>query len=143
MRYFKWIIPMLLLTGCLGNASLSDLTTGAGAVAGAGISAAVGLPPVATIASTAVGAAAGSLAVAESESTADILEQLPEEERAAALRWQEVWQTIEGLGTTVIWAVLAFFLLPLIVGYFIPRRSELKMKRKLFDKPDIKMNDIE
>ena len=133
----------LTTSGCLGNFSLSDLATGGGAVAGAGVSAALSLEPTLAVTSTVVGAIAGAAVVGEpEESVADQLAAIPEEERADALKWITVWETIRSLGYYAIAAVLAFFLLPLLIGYFIPRRSERKMKAMLFDDPNVKMRDL-
>ena len=78
----------------------------------------------------------------QEESVVDQLAAVPEEERADALRTLTIINTIKELGYWAIAAVLAFFLIPLLVGYFIPRRSERKMKEMLFDNPDIKMRDL-
>ena len=133
----------LTTSGCLGNFSLSDLATGGGAVAGAGISAALSLEPTLAVTSTVIGAIAGAAVVDERvESVVDQLAAIPEEERADALKWIAVWDTIRSLGYWAIGAVLAFFLLPLLIGYFIPRRSEKRMKAMLFDDPKVKMKDL-
>ena len=141
----RWILLTMFLTtsGCLGNFSLSDLATGGGAVAGAGVSAALSLEPTLAVTSTVIGAIAGAAVVGpQEESVVDQLAAVPEEERADALRTLTIINTIKELGYWAIAAVLAFFLIPLLVGYFIPRRSERKMKEALFDNPDIRMKDL-
>ena len=133
----------LTTSGCLGNFSLSDLATGGGAVAGAGLSAALSLEPTLAVTSTVVGAIAGAAVVGEQETTiVDVIDSIPEEERAAVLKAHDMWAAVESLGFWIIAAVLAFFLLPLIVGYFLPNGRERKMKAMLFDHPDIKMKDL-
>ena len=141
----RWILLTMFLTtsGCLGNFSLSDLATGGGAVAGAGVSAALSLEPTLAITTTALGAIAGAAVVDERvESVVDQLAAIPEEERADSLRTLTIINTIKELGFWAIAAVLAFFLIPLLIGYFIPRRSEKRMKAMLFDNPDVKMKDL-
>ena len=141
----RWILLTMFLTtsGCLGNFSLSDLATGGGAVAGAGLSAALSLEPTLAITTTALGAIAGAAVVDERvESVVDQLAAIPEEERADSLRTLTIINTIKELGFWAIAAVLAFFLIPLLIGYFIPRRSEKRMKAMLFDNPDVKMKDL-
>ncbi len=137
------ILSMTLLTGCLGSrVDLSDIATGTGAVVGAAATAATGLPPIATVAGALGGATAGAVLVDEPESTADTISKLPEEERAAALKWLAVWDTVKSLGFYAIGAVLAFFLIPLLIGYFLPNGQHRKLKRMAFDNEDIKMKDI-
>ena len=142
----KWITMMLMtltLSGCLGNFSLSDLATGGGAVAGAGVSAALSLEPTLAVTSTVVGAIAGAAVVGEQEETiVDVIDSVPEEQRADVLKAHSMWEAIESLGWWIVMAVLAFFLLPLLVGYFIPRRSERKMKQMLFDDPNYTSRDL-
>ena len=149
----KWIlmIPlMMLLSGCLGSrVDFSDLGTGAGAVIAAGVATSVGLPPLATIATTAIGATAGAVLVDEPESVVDQLEALPEEDRAQYAQWLSVIELLRSLGYYAIGAVLAFFLLPMLLGYFIPngkqrrqKREMIQMKEALFDNPNITMKDL-
>ena len=141
----RWLILTMFLTtsGCLGNFGLNDLATGGGAVAGAGLGAALSLEPTLAVTSTVIGAIAGAAVVGpQEESVVDQLAAVPEEERADALRTLTLLNTIKDLGYWAIMAVLAFFLIPLLVGYFIPRRSEKKMRDLMFDHPDIKMKDL-
>ena len=142
----KWIVMMttcLMLSGCLGSrVDFSDLGTAAGSVIGAGASAAVGLPPLAVITTTALGATAGAVLVDEPDSLTDVIDSVPEEERADVLKAHSMWEAIESLGWWIVMAVLAFFLLPLIIGYFIPRGSERRMKQMLFDDPNYTTRDM-
>lgn len=141
----KWIlmIPvMILLTGCLGRASLSDLSTGTGAVITAGAATAVGLPATAVAASTALGATAGAVLVEEPETTADALEKLPEEERASALKWKVFWEFIESLGYYAFLIVAGLIFIPMLMGYFMPNGKQRKMQRMMFDDPKIKSKDM-
>ena len=143
MKWITMTLMTLMLSGCLGNFSLSDLATGGGAVAGAGLSAALSLEPTLAVTSTVVGAIAGAAVVGEQETTiVDAIESVPEEERADVLKAHSMWEAIESLGWWIVMAVLAFFLLPLLVGYFIPRRSERKMKQMLFDDPNYTSRDL-
>ena len=143
MKWITMTLMTLTLSGCLGNFSLSDLATGGGAVAGAGLSAALSLEPTLAVTSTVVGAIAGAAVVGEQETTiVDAIESVPEEERADVLKAHSMWEAIESLGWWIVMAVLAFFLLPLIVGYFIPRRSERRMKQMLFDDPNYTSRDL-
>ena len=143
MKWITMTLMTLMLSGCLGNFSLSDLATGGGAVAGAGLSAALSLEPTLAVTSTVVGAIAGAAVVGEQETTiVDAIESVPEEERADVLKAHSMWEAIESLGWWIVMAVLAFFLLPLFVGYFIPRRSERKMKQMLFDDPNYTSRDL-
>ena len=141
----RWLILTMFLTtsGCLGNFGLNDLATGGGAVAGAGLGAALSLEPTLAVTSTVIGAIAGAAVVGPQETTiVDVIDSVPEEERADVLKAHDMWAAVESLGFWIIAAVLAFFLLPLVVGYFLPNGRERKMKAMLFDHPDIKMKDL-
>ena len=127
-----------MTTGCLSNFSLSDAATGGGAILGAAASVATGLPIAAVVTSTAVGATAGSALVGQKESTLDVLEALPEEERASALKNQNMWEAIEGLGWYAMLGILGFFLIPMLIGYVLPNGKQRKMERDMFNDPKYK-----
>jgi len=136
---------MTLLSGCLGglsgtnylkNISTSDLATTAGAVIGAGAGSAVGLPLGGTIFTTVTGAGAGAALVGEPESTLkDELDALPEDERAEAFKYASRWDAIEDIFMYIVAAGAAMMIIPMVLGYLIPRRREKHLERMLFDDP--------
>ena len=144
MRWAIVILATISLTGCLGSRiDLSDLSTTAAATVGAGTAVAVGLPTVPVVTVTALSAVAGAALVDEPEtSVVDAIDLVPEEERAGVLKAHEMWAAVESLGYWIIVAVLAFFLLPLLVGYILPNGKQRKMQRMMFDNPDIKHKDL-
>lgn len=125
----RTLLVCFLLAGC-GNFSLSDLSTGAGSVVGAGAASLLSSDPLLVVGGAAVGAIGGSAAIGESTQTAiDHIQELPEEDRAAALRWISVWDTIRDLGYWSIFATLAFFLIPMVIGYVLPNGRQRKLEK--------------
>ena len=142
MRWLAALALTFTLSGCLSNISFSDLATTGGATIGAGVSTAAGLAPLPVIASTVVGAGTGAILVAEPESTVDILEALLEEERVEALKNQQMWEAIESLGWYAVLGIVAFFLIPWLIGYLMPNGKQRKMHKMMFDNPKINMKDL-
>ncbi len=141
---------MISLTPVAANAGIKEWLVATGAVIGATVSAAVGLPPLGVAAGTTLGAVVPAVTIPDTEeSTLEIIEAVPEEERASVLKYQAFWGFMESLGYYVAIGVGAFFFIPMILGYFIPRRKEVKQKKEmiklkemLFDDDNYKMKDL-
>jgi len=101
---------VLLLSGC---AHLRDnISDAAGVVTGVATTAATGN----VYAGLAVGGATSAgvnLVTQPEESVADVIEQLPEEERAKVLKHEQTWEAVEELGMVLIVAA-AFVLIVLL-----------------------------
>ena len=141
----RWVVLFLtvFVASCSGiNSTFQSLTANTTAsVAGVATSVLTGSP----LAGIAIGAGAGVAAteiLPPSDTFADTLEAIPEEERAAVLKNHDMWAAVESLGYYALLGVLAFILLPLIVGYVLPNRKQKRMERMLFDDPNYSMRDM-
>ena len=119
----RWLVNLLLiallagsLTGC-SNVSLSDLSTGAGAVVGGTLGAVTGNPAIVAVTSTG-GAAVGSALVGETNA-ADVCIENPEACVAA-----ETGETVRDIAHWLIGGAI----LLIIVGWLIPGPNSLFRK---------------
>ena len=127
---------------------LSDGFTGIGAILGAAVGLAFGLPPGTITGLTALGAAGGAASYKEPDEVVNLAD-IPEEDRAAVVK-VEYWS--EFLTASWKWLVggfLAWSFLPMVIGYYIPngkqrrqKREMIQMKEALFDNPNITMKDL-
>ncbi len=158
MNHIKKKVGVLILAMTLAiapsasHAGVKDWLVATGAVIGAGVAAVVGFPPWGVFAGATVGAVVPVVTIPDpsnDEITVEVLEAVPEEERASVLKYKAFYELLESLGYYVAIGVGAFFFIPMILGYFIPRRKEVKQKKEmikikemLFDDPNYSMKDM-
>ena len=128
------------LAGCLGNFTTSGLGSTAASVTASALGATIGGPFIGAAAGLAAGVATDA-AIAPTNAY-EAISSLPEEERASALKAQYLWSTIENLGYWVIVGLVAFFSLPMLVGYFLPNGRQRKLEKLAFDNPNMKSEDL-
>jgi hypothetical protein len=115
----------------------STITSTVAAVLGT----AVGGPVAGAAAGLAAGATTDATIAPSDKGEIDVSTLPPAQqvEIAKHMEWTELlikfWQYFLVAG-------LAWFFIPMLIGYFIPRKSERKMKEMMFDNPDIKMKDL-
>ena len=147
MKWLIMIVAMFSLSGCFASLSQDGILSTVSSASAAAVGTAVAGPAVGLV----VGAAAGVAtdALIPDDDSIDLTE-IPEEDRAAVLKHQQVWMALEHLGIWIIGVgALVIFVLPLIAGYLIPngkqRRNHkemIRMKEVLFDNPNVKMQDF-
>jgi len=140
MKKFSLIvsIAVIFLLGCSSNAikdNISDISATTATATCTLINPVVGI-----VCGTATGAIVNSVTPIEEKLD---LSEIPEEQRAEVLKNQQMWKMIESLGMWAIAGIAAFFIIPLIIGYFMPNRRQRKLERIAFDRDDIKATDLE
>ena len=113
----RWLVifSLLLMTGCSGRITLSDVATGAGATVGALVGTATSNPAV-ILTTTTAGAAVGAALVKEAPSAADVCIENPEACVAA--------ETGETIRDFIHWIIGGGVLL-IIVAWLIPGPQSL------------------
>ena len=126
------------LNGC-ANISKTGI---ASSVVASGTTALLGVNAVGIASVGAMGLAADYLVNEDNEISVSTLEALPIEERGAYLKSMAFWNALKDLGYFGIGAIFLFFLIPYLIGYFIPTKRRRRLERAVFDHPEIKSEDL-
>ena len=109
MRTMLTLLLLGLLTACT---TPNGLNSTAASTTAAVVGTAVGGPIVGVVAGGAAGVAADILTPSTTETETEVIETIPEEQRADVLKNRDIWMAIETLGVWIIVAFGAAWILP-------------------------------
>ena len=124
MRWLTITSLLVLLAGC-SNLSLSDLATGTGSVVGAGVGSLTGNPAV-VMTTAGAGALVGASLVGEDETQVEVLEAIPEDQRADVAKTQAFWSFVEHFLEWIVGATVGLIAL----AWILPSPQSLLFWRK-------------
>ena len=137
MRWLKVMLLSLSLAGC--STIQFDELASTGAAAGAAVGTAVVTTNPALIGAAALTAGAATSVVTEPSGDGIDLNLVPEEKRAGVAKYQATLDLIKEFGVWIGLGLVAWFFVPLIIGYFLPNGKQRKLHKDAFNDPSKKM----